>query len=512
MNPIFENSEKRKSSVLSTVVDCVPKRRKTTIRKVPVNIDLITFIESVFHVLNTIDDQRQYEKTIESLINQISNKNQTSISKITNTYYLNLSEDEREKLCLEIIIAINENIDNAQIECKFSVESLKYFLATHKQNIAITDFNVSNNIVKNNKGSVNNKDLLNEYCKSINQFIGALSSKCDNSDYMAIKLIIENNLSVPLQIYDFMSFIQLNRTYKEDELCTNEDYCKIPITTTKRSYMIITKYVKIVFNGVSFSMPQPLIERDFKLLNDDCQNSNYIILDVLNGAKTLIIDIVSAQYQLPDSYIERLGHISKKYGYSVVTPITSNEQHSGSYIYIAKSGLSHPVYIYNKLVIAAIVGRKDKQAIIAYSDGNNNLIYKNLTDIISPMNIVLLTKRTNDHAKINDGIEPYYEILLNGESKKLYGIKDTDVKLYYDAILVSMKDSNKLGIQINHGIVSNINEIQMPITKEPVFKITELIKDERNRKEIYAAILNSIFRDEFRAEILNNMNINLTNI
>lgn len=563
MNPEFETvsktSKRSANMMLNNTFDAdnsigignnvgVKRRRMANVRKSPISISLKTFITALVRILCNIGDDQQYAHLVGSIVLNMSNKIvdfKFNVDK--NSYYWTLSREKQRELVLDVLIALNDDMDKAQIERKFSIEGLKYFLATYKTTLNLSDFqNVNKETTKTSiKSAVGLRDVFSEYSKSITQFIASLS-KCD-SEMDMIKLIFELDLELPNAMYNFIGSINPIKAYVEDKPCPDpESHWAIPITTTKRTYVVITKYVKLFYNGNSFSLPIAASERDFNLLTttaitsttatatttdsksatattttdttvtavdpiqvpinrNDAVNRNdydeYLIVDVLCTTKPQIIDVLHAptSTHLSDDYLKRLAYASSleyntvSYEKDEAAVALSN----GNYLFLAKNGIGKPVYMQQKLITTAVVGRCGRQAVIAFRDANDDLIIRGMADVTPCVNMLIMSRLINENIKtITETTEPYVEILLNGKTKKVFNTQNIMVKFFHQALLVSMKDINKLGSPIASGTdgkVSSINEVRVPAAKESLaIQITpEMVKN----KLFLQMVLDTVYDD-----------------
>lgn len=368
-----------------------------------------------------------------------SNKIGNNFSKNSNLNYCKLMSDneacddqlfnnasvyEREKRYLKVINLLLAYLDKHNAMLNFSAEQLKFFLATHSNVIKISDFSNTNlisltttqtfNGSKNddndetNVNNVNNKkqvgkrkitknnvksssSILQEYMKNM---FNLDFNKFNQNDVEALRYIVENKISIPKVIYNFIFDKYEDVVYMNDIVGTSRDnYTYIQINDEhERGLIMLTNGSMFEYRNNQFKIPCINIERkmNYRNLNMNELRNKFIILDVLKSNTDIqIIDIVKSNFlELTNtSLTDRHEMIIKLFPrLTVVKCNMSNDEQFTKNSYICKSLLSHnePVFIYRKSKpIVGAIGLQGNSIMLAYKndkdndeDDNSTLIYK----------------------------------------------------------------------------------------------------------------------------------------
>lgn len=460
-------------------------------------------------------------------IQQIINNNE----KLDFKFYedkISLSPDVKQHALMKISKALISEIDLCgNLDRKFSYEAFKYYMANYEKKVNIESFRNSNNI--KTKNTTINKDTMYEFSKSPPHFVNFIPKMSDD-DIKMYKFIIENGLSFPKKFYSFLSsFPEYNLYKNEDFDMDNAIY--IPINTSARSYIVVTKNVKILYDGQTISIPSFNVEKSIKLLENpktltkpgittkfnklELDDSDYVVFDVINDNNTLtVIDIIDSNFiDLSENYMDRLSFCSQEFTYSV-NSIHFDESNknsiSGSYIKKQAIGLNTHCYLFTKVLIPAVVGIQNNRAMLAFYDGDQELVHKGCSDM-AHTTIFLEQQEVEIDPILHNAHSEYsfYNIILNGVVKKLY-TREKDLKLFKKAIPFTL-ENNKLESRSSLEI-SNVNEYKSSKKEKDHFRIDD-ITTEREGDLVVAKINNSSIRNYIYKKLsLENEQIEIANL
>lgn len=315
-----------------------------------------------------------------------------------------------------IITSLFKVMELHQVSFLFSKEHFKFFLATRKNYVDIEEFENSNKIKSTDDlkrgqtkkrtkttttttaitqgGSGNNTlssgAILMEYYKNCDTFNASLV-RCDQDDLKALKLIMQHNLRLDPEHYNWAFSIARNFVDVDYKIDTNssirENYTciQMPSSNIKRFVVMITKFITLMYDGSNqFVLPSMNVERDFTTCTLNVLKDNeYVFFDVLSGgSKKNIIDIIDAKFigddsnemSLSENYPDRLSLVMQTF--KDLKPVDIKYS-SGNCIKKPDVGFG-PSYIYIKPPLtAAIVGTHKKNAYIAFiNNENDQLIIK----------------------------------------------------------------------------------------------------------------------------------------
>lgn len=446
--------------------------------------------------------------------------------------FYKFEKNMQSTVLLKIISMLMHSINDLKLNRLFPIEAFKYFLADHRNVLEMKDFaninvlkkrraindNASDGgnmgpAIKKTKGLLNNAGILIEYSKAPMMFCSNLP-RCTQTDIDALKLIYQNELHLNLDLLKILERVPIISSHKymiDDKPIEREDYKKIKVDNCKRSYVIITDFIAFMYDGINFSLPMNNIDRMMPTLSrfdntKDANGDRFMIADVLLTTPSVtILDIVMATHiELPMDYCERLT-LSKKM-FPDTPHVTLLDHKSADYCYIQKPahGFDKPSYIYTKTLIGAIVGRKKKQAYVAFLRTDGTLEIKVTSDICGPAAIRIAIAEHQQDANAKTSIE------LNGVQTPLVGLRnDSDEIVFKRAIPVEIKDSNKLGSITDHTI-SMVSELKQPtMNKDP--KVQIICNDNKLLKQLADSLVSSKTYAIFQAMLMDSLK-NMTTV
>lgn len=473
-------------------------------------MSLHVFFIIVFEAANKCfrnDEGRMIFDNFQNLLTMWSN-NPTSFNKLDlddECYFYKCDLEHRNNIFRELVIRLNKKLETLKIEKGFSIEALKYFLSTFKLNLKVENF-------KNIKFSSESKRTsawLNDYMRSADLFYSNVS-KYQENEISLIIFLIENNLHFNSDGYNFINIEIPYRDYIYSE-DLHDHYMKVYIENTKCIQVYINKYSIVTFDGISKSIASNNISSELSLLSNDYKNDDYIVFEIICNPKVYIVDVLKCSFSdLSENYLDRIKFVSSIGYESVITNLhCGGSVESSSYsnfIQVPEKGFDKPIYYYNKILTAAVVGRVGKTLLIALADSSGNLQFKGRCDICQSINIVVNTQiiqTGDDFIEYDDDECPnqkYYFINLNNKKTKLYGIVDRDFLLFKNAVSVSLKSDNKIN-QISNTPISHESEFR-EVTKNSEIKIVSNILCDINMNDFMESIKKSGRFSEFMTAFL----------
>lgn len=425
-----------------------------------------------------------------------------------------------ESLYLEIIMQLAQDLESRGAIFQFSREALKYFLATRKRFVSHNDFLETNNIVKADKSKSKLSQLLPgmilmEYLKGIDMFTSSLR-RAYKEDVTALKMIIDCDISIPVQIYSVVRHAE----YHQTKYCDTENgnlstlgYAKIPIPNSafKRAQIIVTRYLVLVMDSNQFLI-NSTIEKDFTQILIDSYKSlkteEYLVFDASVGVKSKVIDLVGMSVNgqtLSDVYTNRLAFISSRYPNAKILKPT-NDATNSNYIFKPINGFSVSYIQLKPLLTAAIVGISDRFAYAALiNDDNDNdkeLVVVNRFGVSGAATCMIATAEFQ-----SDENRQACSILVGGETYRVTGDLES-VTLFTEAVLVEIKDANKFA-GISTRPVSTREEYKQlyqatkDLKSNDVF--IEMFNDPSRAEEIVELLTNSVNFERMKAMIESKM-------
>lgn len=376
----------------------------------------------------------------------------------------------------------------------FPKEILRYFLASHSKFIKPVDFIDTNLVAKSDKRGKNTAQLINgailyEYVKGFDTFVSSMS-RSDTSDIDALKYIVQKQIKIPLTIYEpLLDITFMPKPHTQDINYTpRENYSQITITNNKQMFVLITKNVIMVYDGVQFVVPNANTEREFNTTmrqKSKLDKDDYMLLDIMFAVKIRVIDVlqyrINKKTTLPSSYSERMKLIQSvlpNLRLANISPQVANVD--CSYIQKPNEGFGTS-YIYHKSnLTAAAIGLIDKNVVIAFYDPNEDaLVVKNKIAIVGSVSYMLLIMPS----ELNHGST----ILMDKKNMRIIGdLKN--VSLFKRVIPVELKDGNRLGLLSNRSI-SDVSEYKPNTVRKESAVLDDITKQISLNPELLAQIL-----------------------
>lgn len=455
------------------------KRKSTTL-----SISLLCFVNILYDIYKnmTFDrttKQMRFKRNIQAYIDENIdieckriklNENDPS----SQNGIANYSQEFKQRALNCILNKVFNYMESQNMQFLFPKEMLRFFMATSSEFITFKDFISTSAIPKSERKSknstpLNNGGILQEYVKGFDVFTANMP-RSDHNDIKALKLIRENNMSIPSNIYDIVTDIEFTppEYFTDSEIKTRQDYAQVLISSSKILSILLTSDIVMYYDGNQFAVPQPNIEREFTMeqrQSTKLKPGDYIILEVLASTKIKVLDILKyrlgAEDKLPTKYTDRL-ELARKIlpNINVVSITNKNETPGIEYSYIQKPVEGYgPSYVYHKSnLIAAAVGYSDKTVSLAFLEDDNTLAIKSKVSISGPVtcHISIMAHKSKTSKSIGGS-----DINFNGQVYKVVGDLN-DLTLFTDAIAVELKDGNRLGA-LSSSKISKVIEYK-PVT------------------------------------------------
>lgn len=444
----------------------------------------------------------------------------------TNRAFEEMDPKMKRVIYLRMMMLLFVAMERIHATLQFGRESLKYFLATHQLYVSVSDF-VDTNRLKTScaklktTSRLSNGAILVEYAKSKSMFASNLS-RCDSADVDAIRYIVESGMSVSQSIYRYLLFDFTDVPYvAEKNDSQRPDHVRIPIMTVKRTAMMITDSVVLMYDGRQFALPSPAVERDIAATIFDAsrlKSKEYVVLDVLLTSKLRLIDVISTNVERlnePLEYAARLKRLSETFP-DIKTVSLNDSKLDGSFIQKSVFAHTDPVYFYHKPNhTLAAVGLQNNTVLLAYEDDSGDLVFKLSTVNSGQVSLALgavklqqpAADATASYAPLgtDDGVADrpptIQSVDENGTWRKvnIVGLAHgPDVRLFTRAVRVEWKDGNKLG-SLSRSRVTNVSEYK-PLTSQKesgngaalsVNSLTTFMNDPNNLDSLIKAISKS---------------------
>lgn len=520
LSTIIANEQARLSDTLTGGTSSISKKRKATAP----SISLLSFVNILLSIYNdmmfdpTLKEMR-FKRNISAYIDEYLNSEtkRTKMDVQTSASIEKYPTKFKQRAINCILNKLYSHLESQNMQFQFPKEMLKFFLATYTLFITPTDFANTNTVVKTERKAKNSSPLSNglilqEYVKGFDVFVSNMS-RSEHNDIKALKSIVENKLSIPYHIYDLVNKIKFTPpNYIVDaKMEIRPDHTHVMIANSKQLCVLITLEVVLYFDGNQFTIPQANIEREFNMnikRSSQLKCDDYILLEVLAASKIKVLDVlkfkVGNDSELPSKYSDRLKLIQKILPNITIAPISHPHQVCGtdaSYIQKPSDGFG-PTYVYHKSnLIAAAIGIMDKAVVLAFAEDDSTLVVKLKTSISGAVtccvSIMAYTCKPSTVPKIKvRGVE--YGIVgdLNG------------VKLFEDAIIVEVRDGNRLGYLSSNPVSRACDYKPVTIKREAAVLMNDVTKKFDN-PEFVSNLFKNITKsqisitDEQRKMILN---------
>lgn len=479
------------------------KKRKASAPSISLS-SFVSILYDMYKDMNLDNESKEIHlKGVDSYINENMDSETKRMKLDGPVKTLKLTPIFQKKAFNRILNKLYYHFEVKSIPFMFPKEMLRFFLATYDMFITPKDFVNTNAIIKSerrskNSSPLNNGMILQEYVKGFDSFISSMP-RSDHNDIKALKFIVENNISIPYEIYDIINNIEFEPpTYKIDsKIESRPDFCQILTANAKHLYILITSNVLLCYDGSQFVIPQSNIEREFTThikKHLQIQNNDYVILEVLSATKIKVIDILKYQIDnqstLPITYSDRLLLIKKLLPDVTIVSFSPQDGHNVtdySYIHKPIEGFGTSFVYHKSNLIAAAIGIVEKTVVLGFLEDDSTLIVKTKVSISSAVTscICVMAYKSVDCSKLENP-----KIMMNGREYKVIGDLN-NVRLFPKAIIVELKEGNRLG-GLSTNSISKASEYK-PITVKK--ETATLMKDIERRLE----------NQEFLTELLNNI-------
>lgn len=466
------------------------------------------------YINNAITPSKQMKLVENTMAHKTSTANvsgNTYVSKMTGPN----ADDFKKKVYNCIINKVFMWFEAQNASILFPKELLKYFLATYSEFINPSDFIETNLIPKADKRGKTAVQLVNgcilyEYAKGFDTFVSSMA-RSDTSDIQALKFIVQKEIKISRKLYDLILNINFTQTphIQDMKYTQRENYSQIMITNNKQMFVLITKDIVMIYDGVQFVSPTSNTEREFSITmrqNSKLKNNDYLLLDIMYAIKIKVIDVlqfrIGNQTELPNAYADRLkmlGSIIPNIRLVTISQQTLNTD--CSYINKPNHGFG-PSYIYHKSnLTAAAVGIIGKNVVLAFTH-DDHLIVKTKMSIVGAVSYLLAIMptttttstisttstsssvsnnmaTTTNNASISgtnntSAQQSTPTILLGDKLVKIVGdLKD--VRIFKRVIPIELKDCNRLGL-LSSCPISNNNEYKPNTLRKDTVASDTLLK------------------------------------
>lgn len=405
-------------------------------------------------------------------------------------------EDEATKLtrdkhkCSIFMSIINEcfcALEKANISTSFPREAFKFFLATHSSAVTPNDFITGNfngvsarHEKKNDSSKTQNQlppgGILLEYVKGLDAFVSNIG-RATKEDTDALRYIIENDMRLSTRIYSqFIDTRFADARYETDTgNVEREGFVRIACNNFKRAAILLTRNIVMQHDGHEFVVPSINVEKDIPVTQlSRLKPGEYVVLDVLLCAKNRILDLLAAnmanEHEVTGDYARRLQFVTERFPeLKCVTFITNEvsvlqDAKTSDVSCVRKPVLGKPndvSYVYTKPPLTvAIVGRYEKHVCLAFKQDNDTLVTRIKSNVSGPLVPLILLR---EFQRVPHNSERA-EIQVNGQAFEITG-ELFGVRLFKNAILAELRESNKLGALSEHD-VSRITDYRPPVTQK----------------------------------------------
>lgn len=447
-----------------------------------------------------------------------------------NKEFQKLIPKTKRSVCIRVVSLLFIALERVNANLQFSREHFKYFLATYKRSVTVSNFVDTNRIKTGANGGATAKKLkstarlqngaiLLEYAKSPYMFASNLS-RCEPTDVEALRLIVENDISVSPTIYLSIPCRLHDVHYNVDKIDTQRpDHVRIPIMNFKRATLLVSEFIVLLYDGAQFVLPTPNIERDITAVmisSAGLKRKENVVLDVLLSSKLRVIDIIGTNkedFYIPEDYAKRLKTIAETF--QGIKTVTLDENFDGG-SYLQKSKFRHdaPVYIhYKPNHTLAAVGMRNNTVFLAYQDDNGDLAYRLNTVNSGPASLALCvaTLQASQSGASTKTVEATPTITLEDDESndkkqvRVLGLEnETDVQLFSSVIRIELKDGNALG-SLSANPVTNLREYKPPASSKDangatvpsIDNLTAIFNDPNNYGNVLKALTKSTQFDAY---------------
>lgn len=465
--PIFDFSNIIRDQLVKVedalVVEHAPTSKK---RKLPAqSVSLRAFVNLIYNIFSdvAIDNatkKMQFKKSIADYIGESFDSDAKRPKDDTTVFQR--SDAFQHSVMNVVLTKVFCHFEAADIICLFPKETLKFFLATHSGFISPKDFSNTSGNQKTERRSKSAAPLINgnilcEYTKGFDTFVSNMA-RSDPDDIKALKFIVEHKISTPKAIYNIINSLEVSPgTYMLDSRSTvRPDYVQILMTNAKHMTVLITSDILMCSDGNQFVPPQINIERD--LTTTSRQSSvlkpgDYVLLEVAFAIKSKVIDVLQYRLgkksELPASYNGRIALLKKILPH--MTPACIAQQGAAadvSYIQKPMSGFGQSFIYHKSSLISAAVGILEKTVVLAFLENEKTLVVKTKASIYGPATCSISAMALRESI---DGPYTDPKIFVGDVEYNIVGDL-TGVKLFERAIILELKDGNRLGALSSNSI------------------------------------------------------------
>lgn len=428
-------------------------------RKLPAqSVSLWTFVNIIYNIFSdvAIDNVTKKMQLKKSIADYIGESFDSAAKRPKDASNIFQCHDSFQHSVMNVILTkVFCHFEAADIICLFPKETLKFFLATHSVFISPRDFSKTDVTLKTERRSksatpLTNGNILYEYTKGFDTFMSNMA-RSDHDDIKALKFIVENKISAPKSIYNIINSLEVSQSaYTLDSRsAVRSDYVQILMTNAKHMVILITSDILMCFDGNQFVTPQINIERD--LTTSIRQSSilkpgDYVLLEVAFAIKSKVIDVLKYRLgkksECPASYNGRIALLKKILPH--MTPACISQQGAAadvSYIQKPMSGFGQSFMYHKSHLISAAVGVSEKTVVLAFLENEKTLVVKTKASIYGSATCSISAMALRESI---DGAPTDPKIFIGDVEYNIVGDL-TGVKLFERAIILELKDGNRLG-------------------------------------------------------------------
>lgn len=327
--------------------------------------------------------------------------------------------------------------------------------------------------------------------------------RSDHSDIKALKFIVENKLSIPSSIYNIINSVKFTQPICgiDSKATLRPDHVQIFMSNAKHIFVLITSDILMCFDGNQFITPQTNIERELIMnvrQSAVLKNDDYVLLEVAFATKSKVIDVlqykIGQKSDLPTSYVDRIALLKKIL--PNITPACVSQQGAHaecSYIQKPANGFG-PSFIYHKLnLISAAIGIAEKTAVLAFLENDATLVVKTKVSICGAATCCISAMASRN---LTSSDVP--KILVGDVEYKIIGDL-TGVQLFEQAIIVELKDGNRLG-GLSLNLISKASDYKPIVVKKETATLMKDIERRLDNEEFLTDLLTNISTAQMTAE------------